>query len=158
MSSPTHPPPSPSSLTFIECGWCGRVFFSWTLKMLALTLSSACWCHVLSSHYTSHLKRCVQGGYNTIHLVCICVHRFVVWCVYDSCSLLYSYIHVCVVSYLVPWLFLLFWAQCAHVQLISFYHSDITHVRKATRPLLLFHTASSGKLGGAWEWGYTLSF
>ena len=90
-SSPTHPT---SSLTFIECGWCARAFFSWTLKMLALTLSSACWCHVLFSHYTSRLKRCVQGGYNTICLACICVHGFVVWCVYDSCPLLATYMYV----------------------------------------------------------------
>ena len=41
-----------------------------------------------------------------------------------------------VVSYLVPWLFSLFWAQCAHAQLNPFYHPfypDITHVRKDTR-------------------------
>ena len=45
--------------------------------------------------------------------------------------------YVCVVSYLVPWLFLLFWAQCTHAQLNPFYHpfySDVTHVRKDTRP------------------------
>ena len=42
-----------------------------------------------------------------------------------------------VVSYLVPWLFLLFWAQCAHPQSNPFYHPfypDVTHVRKDTRP------------------------
>ena len=39
--------------------------------------------------------------------------------------------YVDVVSYLVPWLFLLFWAQCAHAQLNPFY-SDVTHVRKDT--------------------------
>ena len=42
-----------------------------------------------------------------------------------------------VVSYLVPWLFSLFWAQCAHAQSNPFYHPfypDVTHVRKDTRP------------------------
>ena len=42
-----------------------------------------------------------------------------------------------VVSYLLPWLFSLFWVQCAHAQLNPFYHPfypDITHVRKDTRP------------------------
>ena len=42
-----------------------------------------------------------------------------------------------VVSYLVPWLFLLFWAQCANAQSNPFYHPfypDVTHVRKDTRP------------------------
>ena len=46
-----------------------------------------------------------------------------------------SQIHV--VSYLVPWLFSLFWAQCAHAQSNPFYHPfypDVTHVRKDTRP------------------------
>ena len=41
------------------------------------------------------------------------------------------------VSYLVPWLFLLFWAQCTHAQSNPFYHPfypDVTHVRKDTRP------------------------
>ena len=40
------------------------------------------------------------------------------------------------VSYLVSWLFLLFWALCTHTQLNSFYHPfypDVTHVRKDTR-------------------------
>ena len=40
-------------------------------------------------------------------------------------------------SYLVPWLSLLFWAQCTHAQLNPFYHPfypDVTHVRKDTRP------------------------
>ena len=44
---------------------------------------------------------------------------------------------ICVVSYLVPWLFSLFWAQCAHAQSNPFYHPfypDVTHVRKDTRP------------------------
>ena len=46
-----------------------------------------------------------------------------------------SYVHV--VSYLVPWFFSLFWAQCTHTQLNPFYHPfypDVTHVRKDTRP------------------------
>ena len=34
---------------------------------------------------------------------------------------------ICVVSYFVPWLFSLFWAQCAHAQ-------SNPHVRKDTRP------------------------
>ena len=38
-----------------------------------------------------------------------------------------------VVSYLVPWLFLLFWAQCTHAQSNPFY-PDVTHVTKDTRP------------------------
>ena len=41
------------------------------------------------------------------------------------------------VSYLVPWLFLLFWAQSTHPQLNPFYHPfypDITYVRKDIRP------------------------
>ena len=41
------------------------------------------------------------------------------------------------VSYLVPWLFSLFWPQCAHTQSNPFYHPfypDVTHVRKDTRP------------------------
>ena len=45
-----------------------------------------------------------------------------------------------VVSYLVPWLFSLFWAQCAHAQSNPFYHPfypDVTHVRKDTRPSLV---------------------
>ena len=46
-----------------------------------------------------------------------------------------------VVSYLVPWLFSLFWAQCAHAKSNPFYHPfnpDVTHVRKDTRPSPLF--------------------
>ena len=42
-----------------------------------------------------------------------------------------------VVSYLVPWLFSLFWPQCAHTQSNPFYHPfypDVTHVRKDIRP------------------------
>ena len=31
-----------------------------------------------------------------------------------------------------------------------------THVRLGTRFSLLLHTASNGKLGGAWEWGYLM--
>ena len=41
------------------------------------------------------------------------------------------------VSYLVPWLFSLFWAQCTYAQSNRFYHPfypDVTHVRKDTRP------------------------
>ena len=41
------------------------------------------------------------------------------------------------VSYLVPWLFLLFWAQCAHAQLNPFYHPfypNVIDMRKDTRP------------------------
>ena len=55
------------------------------------------------------------------------------------------------------WLFLLFWAQCAHAQLNPFYHPfypNVTHVRKDTRLSPLFRTANDGKLGGAWEQGY----
>ena len=40
-------------------------------------------------------------------------------------------------SYLVPWLFLLFWVQCTHAQLNPFYHPfypDVTHMREDTRP------------------------
>ena len=45
-----------------------------------------------------------------------------------------------VVSYLVPWLFSLFWAQYAHAQSNPFYHPfypDVTHVRKDTRSSLV---------------------
>ena len=41
------------------------------------------------------------------------------------------------VSYLLRWLFLVFWALRTHGQLNSFYHPfhpDVTHVRKDTRP------------------------
>ena len=51
--------------------------------------------------------------------------------VYDNCPL------ICVVSYLLRWLFLLFWALCTHAQLNPFYHPfypDVTHVRKDTGP------------------------
>ena len=44
---------------------------------------------------------------------------------------------MCVVSYLLRWLFLPFWALCTHTQLNPFYHPfypDVTHVRKDTRP------------------------
>ena len=50
-------------------------------------------------------------------------------------EILSPYIHV--VNYLVSWLFFLFWAQCAHAQLIPFYHPfypDVTHVRRDTGP------------------------
>ena len=60
-------------------------------------------------------------------------YKLKVWCVRQLPPA--SYVRV--VSYLVPWLFSLCWAQCAHAQLNTFYHSfypDITHVRKDTRP------------------------
>ena len=31
------------------------------------------------------------------------------------------------------------------------FYPDVTHVRKDTGPLPLFHTARDGKLGGGWE-------
>jgi len=52
---------------------------------------------------------------------------------------------------------LLFLVLCAHSQLNPFYHPfypDITHMRKDTRPLPLFCTATDRKLGRAWEQGY----
>ena len=36
------------------------------------------------------------------------------------------------VSYQVPWLFLLFWAQCAHTQLNPFYYSFSPDIMQAT--------------------------
>ena len=203
----------PSSLTFIECGWCVRAFFSWTLKMLVLTPSSACWCHVLCSHCTSLLKRYVCGE-DTTCLVCICVQGYVVWCmlhtlsslvtnlfitcgepgilisscehekcvirkwwkipkqtfyvvfkrqhaqclvhVYDS-HLLASWIRV-VYSYLVSWLFFTV-LDPVHSRTIKPFLSILLSLmwEKLPGPLLLFHTASDRKLGGVWEWGYTLS-
>ena len=50
--------------------------------------------------------------------------------------------YVRVVSYLVPWFFLLFWAQCAHAQLNPFY-PDVTHVRKDTRPSPILEVTES---------------
>ena len=53
------------------------------------------------------------------------------------CKTIASASQIRVVSYLVPWLFSLFWAQCAHAQSNPFYHPfypDVTHVRKDTRP------------------------
>ena len=56
------------------------------------------------------------------------------WCVQHSPPTS----QISVVSYLVPWLCLLFWAQRTHAQLNTFYHHpfypDVTHVRKDTRP------------------------
>ena len=60
---------------------------------------------------------------------------------------------ICVVSYLVAWLFSLFRAQCTHAQSNPFY-PDVTHVPKIPDPLPLYCTESDGKLGGAWERGY----
>ena len=70
------------------------------------------------------------------------------WCVRQSPPA--SQIHVRVVSYLVPWLFLLFWVQCAHTQLNPFYHPfdpDVTHVRKDTRPSPTFPYCKRRKTG-----------
>ena len=67
--------------------------------------------------------------------------------------------YVRVVSYLVPWLFLLFWDQCTHAQSNPFYHpfySDVTW-EKIPGPLPLYRTGSNGKLGGAWVWGYGIA-
>ena len=55
-----------------------------------------------------------------------------------------------VVSYLVPWLFSLFWAQSAHAQSNPFYHPfypDITHVIKVTRPSPAFPYCKRRKAG-----------
>ena len=62
----------------------------------------------------------VQYNMSGVHL---CSRICAMVCVWQSPP--GSYIHVCVVSYLVPWLFLLFWAQCTHAQLILFY-SNLT--------------------------------
>ena len=77
---------------------------------------------------------------------CVCVfsinymYTLNTWCVQVASRYLDTY--VCVVIYLVPWLFLLFWAQCAHAQLNRCY-PNVTHMRKDTRPSLpAFHTAS----------------
>ena len=55
-------------------------------------------------------------------------------------------------SYLLGWLFLLFWALCIHVQLSAFYHPfypDVTHMRKDTRPSPAFLYCKRRKAG----WG-----
>ena len=61
------------------------------------------------------------------------------WCVQVASRYLDAYVRVVIYNVLVPWLFLLFWARCAHAQLNPFYHPfypNVTHVRKDTRPSL----------------------
>ena len=58
-----------------------------------------------------------------------------------------------VVSFLVPWLFPLFWAQCAHTQLNPFYHlfyPDVTHMKKNYQAL--FFPFFNCKQRKGWVW------
>ena len=62
------------------------------------------------------------------------------------CKTIASASYIRVVSYLVSWLFSLFWAQCAHAQLNPFY-PDVTHVRKDTREQSRSAFQSSNPIG-----------
>ena len=87
----------------------------------------------------SLLTKCLGGGESSIIFrVFSTDYMLNTWCVRQLPPA--RQIHV--VTYLVPWLFSLFWAQCAHAQLNPFYHRfypDVTHVRKIPGSLPLYH-------------------
>ena len=91
---------------------------------------------------------CLQ--YNFIHVWCNKMEKF---CRTNRLHFAYfqatTHSMLSVVSFLVPWLFPLFWAQCTHTQLNPFY-PDITHMKKKLPgpPLPLFNC----KQRKSWVW------
>ena len=63
-----------------------------------------------------------------------------------------------VVSYLVPWLFSLFWAQCAHAQSNHPFYPDVSHSREQRYQTRPSPALPYWKLGGAWEGSYMLVY